>query len=373
MNVNEAKKAIYAASLAKDAVLMEGVHGIGKSSIVRQFAKEHGYHLEELFLSSQEVADIIGNMRTKEEDGELITTWSIPPWLHRMNKASKAGIKCLLHLDEFNRSEQEIRQASLQLVLEGRIHEHYLPITGDDKTLIVASINPEDGYQVYELDPALKDRFLEITVEPDLKTFLGYADEINMNRIIPDFVINKPHALHFMSKDGRSSCTPRGLESCGRYFDNDDKIDPSIMFDLIKGKIGTEIGSELYMHYKNYNKVVKMEDIERLVGRLRESENNYSIEDIGAGIADLMKDSEVVYLRDMSKRLAKKYMDKKDIFVFHAFLYSLRVETLAGFLKGYRDDEPDMYDRLADIDDEVNGKRLFFKLVELADEATGDI
>ena len=88
MDIQTAKEIIEASVLADDSVLMKGPHGIGKSNIVKQFAKENGYHLEELFLSHQEVGDVIGIPHIVEKEGVQVTTWSKPIWLQRMDEAA---------------------------------------------------------------------------------------------------------------------------------------------------------------------------------------------------------------------------------------------------------------------------------------------
>ena len=91
MDVQTAKSIIAAAAISDDAVLMEGMHGIGKSAIVKQFAEENDYHIEELFLSHQEVGDIIGIPHMIEKDGEYLTTWSKPIWMQRLDNAAANG------------------------------------------------------------------------------------------------------------------------------------------------------------------------------------------------------------------------------------------------------------------------------------------
>ena len=72
---------------ANETLLMEGSHGIGKSQISREFAEKENVHNETLFLSHQEVGDLIGMPRTVEVHGEFVTTWTKPIWLHRMERA----------------------------------------------------------------------------------------------------------------------------------------------------------------------------------------------------------------------------------------------------------------------------------------------
>ena len=85
MDIETAKEIIVAAAIADDTVIIEGVHGIGKSGIVKQFATENNYHIETLFLSHQEVGDITGIPKMIEKNGSPVTIWSMPIWLQRMH------------------------------------------------------------------------------------------------------------------------------------------------------------------------------------------------------------------------------------------------------------------------------------------------
>ena len=50
--MQDAIEVIKAAIIADDAVLLEGVHGLGKSEAPKELAKEIGYHYEPLYLEN---------------------------------------------------------------------------------------------------------------------------------------------------------------------------------------------------------------------------------------------------------------------------------------------------------------------------------
>jgi len=360
MDIQTAKKIIKAAASADDTVIMEGIHGIGKSNIVKQFAEENDYHIEELFLSHQEVGDLIGIPHIIENDGCTITTWSIPIWLQRMNIASQNGKHCILFLDELNRAPIDVRQTALQLVLERQIHEHILPIVNNIRTLIVAAINPADDYQVDELDSALLDRFLFIKIEPDAGSWLNWARKSKVNQIVRDFISEFPDRIHWTPKDGGIGPTPRSWSKLGDYMDNS-KIPEEILFQVIKGKIGTEVGSQFYSFYKKYVEFIKIEDIEKIVRDNKDKIVN--IEELSKLITKLMKNTEAIQKIDMCHRMEEKYMPKKDILPFLVYLYALEVEICVSFLKGYREDHPKNYKKLVYIDSEINNKNLFKRVI----------
>jgi hypothetical protein len=370
MKIAEAVQVINAAMLADDTVLMEGLHGIGKSQIVQQFARDNGFHLVELFLSHQEVGDLIGIPDTKINDkGEKVTVWSVPVWLDRIHQMAAKGIKSIVFLDELNRAPIDVRQSALQLVLERKIHEHELPTVDGSRTMIVSAINPASDYQVDELDPALLDRFLHIQVEADAPSWLVHARDVKANNVVRDFISEHPDRLHWMPQDGGTGATPRSWIKLGKYIDNQDKIAPEIMFQIMKGKIGTEIGSQFFSFYKNYVDVVKMVDIEKVV---KDNKDKYEkIEDLSVLVRDLTEKTEAIQKTEMAHQLKEKYSKKKDMLPFVAYLYCLDVEICVAFLKGLRKDDPSAYKSLVDFDTVLNNKELFKRIVVLShSEAT---
>ena len=365
MKISQAKSILWAASIANDSVLFEGLHGIGKSEVAAQFCKENDFNFEPLFLSTQEVGDLIGIPKTVEIDGELITTWSKPIWLQRIEKFAAQGIPSLLFLDELNRAPIDVRQSALPLVLEGKLHEHSLPIINGKKTLIAGAVNPTDDYQVDELDPALLDRFLCVYLEVDPKGWLAWALENKKNPIICDWISENPLKLHWTPKDGGIGSTPRSLTKLGDYLDNADKIPDEIILEAILGKLGSKIGSQFHSFYINHNNVVKMEDIEKIVHDNKSKTDN--IEEIGDLVTALMEKTEAIQKSVMCDQMADKYIKQDDILPFLVYLYSLEVEICTAFLHKLHADNDPGYKKIARIDGELNDKKLFGRILDASE------
>lgn len=82
MNIGSIKPILKAAKIADDTALMIGVHGIGKSDIVRSYAKENNMGIKTIFLSMFEVGDLLGMPNIV--DGT--TVWAEPDWLRELNE-----------------------------------------------------------------------------------------------------------------------------------------------------------------------------------------------------------------------------------------------------------------------------------------------
>ncbi len=338
MKISKMKQIFKLAQLSNDAVRMVGKHGIGKSQIVEQFAKENDYHLETLFLSQNEVADLIGIPYQENQT----TYWSKPSWLTRMEEANKNGKHCILFLDEFSRAPIEVRQAALQLVLEGRIHDHHLPKKDDFKTLIIAADNPTEDYDVYELDPALLDRFGNYTIDIDVEGWLKWARKNNIVSVITDYIAEFPDKLHFIPEDDSDKgATPRSWAKLSALVANFKEIDDSLRYSVINSKLGSTVGSSFFHYFNNYVTIVKPEDIEKSLKKekLDTAEN---IQEAAKKISKIVNKMEALAAQELAnkiKDLAQK--NKKWFPILTTYLEALNVEVMVSIIKGWKESTDD--------------------------------
>jgi hypothetical protein len=82
MNIQEIKQFIGAADLCDQAPLIEGLHGLGKSDTVRQYAKDNNMHCEVLILSLMDESDLMGMPRAADIGGQSSTVWAAPSWFN---------------------------------------------------------------------------------------------------------------------------------------------------------------------------------------------------------------------------------------------------------------------------------------------------
>lgn len=361
MNIVQAKEVIKIARDSNDTVLMQGKHGIGKSTIVQQYCNENDYHLEELFLSNQEVGDLIGHPTTEIVNGVSIQFWSVPVWLHRMQEAHKQGKHCVLHLDELNRAEPDVLQCALQLVLEGKIHEHSLPVLNGQKTFIVASTNPAfDDYDVRELDPALEDRFLVINVEADLGVFVDYAKENNLNKLIIEFLEFNPEFLHYTSKTFRGA-TPRSWAKFSQYLDGLHELDDSTRFEVIQGKIGYDAAVEFSIFLESAEKI-DIAGIQELVNSNIDSVQDFN--QLGSIIQNELINVEPIHINKLFWGLVSIFMksnSKNDATTLLSYMYALSIELLIPLMSEFK--HSPKFKTIVKLDDELMNKELFKRLV----------
>lgn len=84
MNISECKQLIASADVCGHVPLITGPHGIGKSEINAQYAKEQDLHFECLILSLMDTADLMGMPITTTVGGLQTTQWASPDWYSRI-------------------------------------------------------------------------------------------------------------------------------------------------------------------------------------------------------------------------------------------------------------------------------------------------
>lgn len=369
------------------SVIVEGDHGIGKSESVYSFAQKNNFHVEPLFLSHQEVADLIG-IPTLERDASnhALTTWSKPIWLHRMEEAAKDGKRCVLFLDELNRAQTEVRQAALQLVLDKQIHEHRLPKTVVNgvsfDTFVVAAVNPSDGfYQVDELDPALLDRFLYFKLHVNADSWLEWASANGIHKTIISYISNSKDKLYVKDENAPIFPTPRSWSKLSELLKSyeDKNIDNhALLYNLIAGKIGHTVGAQFQTYYRENSVIVTVDDVAKLC--LKEypkavkkfgEKTVEAVDEVAEKIKKIIDPLEMPLLKELSSNMMAAYLDDsgkvkfEDAYPLICYLHAISIEQLAAFIKELQVESEDKnskkFDNLAEI---APGKEIFRRIVK---------
>jgi hypothetical protein len=168
MNISQLTESL---SFLKKAGLVPniiGKHGIGKSSLVAQFAKDNGYSYHPFFLSQlSDQGDILGLPEfNRNKEGKALSVSFVHP-----DKLPKKP-RSLLFFDELNRASKDLLQGIFQLALEGTLHDYTLP----EDSMIIMAMNPAtDDYSVLDFaDKAFADRFVHINLDPTHEEFHTY-------------------------------------------------------------------------------------------------------------------------------------------------------------------------------------------------------
>ena len=424
MNTRELVKFIEAVDMANLAPLVSSKHGIGKSSVMQQYAAANNLHCEVLILSLMDTGDLCGLPRTAEVGGQLSTVWAAPAWFNRIVNAAwptqlsvdalsfadsefrsyvtsrhsdtisretlnqlycdfyrqdhsmlhlhvqssvtyKYSQRSILFVDEANRAATDVLNASLQLILDRRLNDHRLPIINGKPTLVAAAINPADAdYTVNTFDPALLDRFVFSTLDPDTKVWLDdFARPNDLAPVVRDFLAEHPDRIHYTPADNGVGATPRSWAALATVMSNIDRVAPEVQFQVMKGCIGHELASQFLSYYNNYAKVIKVEDIEKLIAT--KSKRTTDVEKLGEHVNKLIENQEAMQKTELAENMFTKYIGAKDAnaaLPLIAFLYGLDLEILNGFLKSKKETDEANYKHLAAFDGTLNNKGLFRKV-----------
>ena len=235
--------AIKLAYAAKKPVMLEGKHGVGKSQLIEQAAKEMKISCIVRDLSLMEAPDLVG--LPYQSDGR--TRYSPPSFL----PTDGAG---LLVFEELNRAEKYMQGPCLQLLTAKTLNDYRLP----DGFMCLAAINPAaDGYDsASELDAALLSRFIRITVEADVKEFLKWADANNVHHAIARFLRSTPDVFAVPESNPRAWTWASDLLHA--YEQNG-----GLLTVAISGLVGDALGTAMVQHYLNGEEPIQADEILR--------------------------------------------------------------------------------------------------------------
>jgi hypothetical protein len=140
---------------------ISGPPGIGKTSLVKNYANSNEMKLARLSLTSFEYYELKGllypNEKTKQVD--ILPLGLIPSY------------DCLLFIDELNAADHTVQKVLLDLFHEREVNGNKI----SDNTMIVAAGNTkEDVSEMYDLIKPLKDRCKEIELKNDVNDILSF-------------------------------------------------------------------------------------------------------------------------------------------------------------------------------------------------------
>ena len=178
-----------------------GTHGLGKTMVVRDFARERGWRFAYCAPAQfEEMGDLHGLPTRVDPDptfhGDEYTAFLPPEWV-----PTEEGPGILL-LDDINRADDRILRGLMQLLQNFEMFSWGLP----QKWQIVATANPEGGdYSVTPMDDAMLTRMLHVTMVFDVKAWARWALEAGVDPRGVDFVLTYPEVVQ------GARTTPRSL------------------------------------------------------------------------------------------------------------------------------------------------------------------
>lgn len=187
VDFNTFQNIVHHVTAAKKPVLLRGRHGIGKSTVVYQYAAMKDMAVVERRASQMTEGDLVG-LPSIDSDS---TKFNPPDWFKQA-----CDNPVILFLDEVDRATLEVRQGIFELTDSRKLNGHKL----HEGTLVFAAVNGgEHGeqYQVGEMDPAELDRWTVFDIEPTVEDWLTWAKDSGISQEIWDFINQNPlHLEH---------------------------------------------------------------------------------------------------------------------------------------------------------------------------------
>ncbi|MDI3406970.1 ATP-binding protein [Streptomyces cavernicola] len=196
-------------------VFLWGAPGIGKSSLVRQFADSLGLECVSLLGTQLAPEDLIGVPQIR--DGRSVFC---PPEVIARDEPY-----CLF-LDELNAATPDVQKAFYSLILDRRIGNYELP---KGSIVIGAGNRSTDNALARPLASALVNRLTHVHLQASPKHWLSWAAGAGIHPWVTDYLTDRPH--HLWSKPPKTEepfSTPRSwhmlsdaIQSFGPALDED--------------------------------------------------------------------------------------------------------------------------------------------------------
>ena len=230
-----------------------GVSGVGKSGLVRCVADRMKRQFADLRAVLLDPVDLRGLPSVVGDK----THWVIPEFLPRDGEG-------ILLVDELVSAPQMVQAAFYQLILDRRVGEYVLPDGWD----VIAAGNPASERGVHFAMPRpLRNRFMHVTLEPDLKDWCSWAVVNRIHPAIIAFLRFRPHLLSEPGgKDENAWPSPRSWEMASKVLwawgarHNNSFSDELLIFQL-NGVIGEGATSELIAFLRLFMELPSTDEI----------------------------------------------------------------------------------------------------------------
>lgn len=221
------------------ALCLEGGHGIGKTAIIEEIAKERGMHFVKINLGAfEEVGDLTGfpvkkyQMLTPEGgkitvaeasiDAHLQAGYKLVPGMDPvMDFAIPAWVPTeehgpsILMLDDYSRANTMILQSTMELLDKGELGSWRLP----SQAQVILTTNPDNGdYSVSSMDAAQRTRFITFNVDFDVKLLAKHMEEVGVRDEFINFAMLYPEIFGENTKKGKANSGKNNTYATGRTY-----------------------------------------------------------------------------------------------------------------------------------------------------------
>jgi MoxR-like ATPase len=181
-------------------VFIWGPPGIGKSTLVGEFAEELGIECVSLLGTQLAPEDLIGVPRIVETEHGDRSRFCPPETIAREEPY-------VLFLDELNGASHEVQKAFYSLILERRIGDYRLP---EGSVVIGAGNRSQDQAIVRPMSSALVNRMVHLHLEVSVRDWLEWARTHGIHPMVIEYIGARPdHLLSSQPRHEETFSSPR--------------------------------------------------------------------------------------------------------------------------------------------------------------------
>lgn len=230
-------------------VFIWGPPGIGKSSLVQQFADMVGLPCVSLLGSQLAPEDLIGVPQIVEGKSRFC-----PPDMIAREKPY-----CLF-LDELNACSHEVQKAFYSLILEKRIGDYRLP---EGSVVIGAGNRAQDSAIVKPLSSALINRMFHVQLKVSHREWLEWAYDSDIHPFVINYIETRPDHLWVQPpKHEEPFSTPRAWHMLSDALkEYEDGLSPGILDILAAGCLSPHHAGQFKAFYKQTQSKYKLHAI----------------------------------------------------------------------------------------------------------------
>ena len=235
------------------AVNVEGDAGLGKTSSIKQLAKENNMDFIMLNLAEGKTTWITEQqIDAAVKKGYKVVSkrmsHAAPEWIEGKGEGG------FLILDDYTRADHRFMQATMSLIDQQAYASWKLPKNWH----IILTTNPDNGdYNVTSLDIAQKTRFISVEVKFDEKVWAKWAESVNIDGRCINFLLMNPEVI-------TQSVNPRAMTTFFNSISSIAKFETDLpLIQMIgEGSVGYETSALFTMFINNnLDKIISPSEI----------------------------------------------------------------------------------------------------------------
>ncbi len=161
-----------------------GDFGVGKTSVVSEFAQNRGAGFHVMVASMMDRLDL-GGLPYGDQESDTTKTRPARAIAELSKERNPDGGKAVLYLNEFNAAPDSVQPVFLRLIGERKVGE----LTIRDNVLIIADGNPSTTSRLAkDLPEPTRRRFNWLVVRSSAGVWCDYAARLGLNPLVPAFI-----------------------------------------------------------------------------------------------------------------------------------------------------------------------------------------